>query len=105
MSNEHKLAAELQEALDGGKGALDCWLEATSEDDARAAILTLARRTDSERRRFAAMAMQGFCANPAVFQPNPMSGWSLANCDEEQLMKYSKKVADALLAALEQVSK
>lgn len=55
----------------------------------------------SKRELFAAMAMQGFCANPAVFQPNPMSGWSLANCDEEQLSKYSKKMADALLSALD----
>jgi hypothetical protein len=54
----------------------------------------------TKRELFAGMAMQGFCANPAVFQPNPMSGWSLANCDEEQLSKYSKKMADALLSAL-----
>jgi hypothetical protein len=55
----------------------------------------------TKRELFAAKAMQGFCANPAVFATNPMSGWSLVNVDEAQLMKYCAKLADELLAALE----
>jgi hypothetical protein len=55
----------------------------------------------TKRELFAAMALQGFCANPAVFATNPMSGWNLVNCDEEQLAKYCNKMADALLSALD----
>lgn len=46
-------------------------------------------------------ALQGFCANPAVFAPNPMSGWGLVNISEELLSKYAYDLADAMLRARE----
>lgn len=51
----------------------------------------------SLRDYFAAKALQGFCANPAVFASNPISGWSLVNATEEQLAEYCAKLADAML--------
>lgn len=43
--------------------------------------------------------LQGFCANPAVFAPNGMSGWGLVNCDEEKLTNYAIFIADGYLKA------
>lgn len=54
----------------------------------------------TKREYFAAMAMQGFCANPAVHAPNGMTGWGLVNCDENQLAMACLEKADALLARL-----
>lgn len=50
---------------------------------------------------FAAKALQGFCANPAVFANNGMSGWALVNCTEEQLAQVCQRLADAMLKARE----
>jgi hypothetical protein len=44
-------------------------------------------------------ALQGFCANPAVFAANGISGWGLVNCTEEQLSNYAYFLADAMLKA------
>lgn len=57
----------------------------------------------TKRELIAAMAMQGFCANPAVFAPNPINGWQLVNCSDETLNKICISHADALLAALAKV--
>jgi hypothetical protein len=54
----------------------------------------------SKREYFAAKAMQGFCANPAVFAPNDMHGWGLVNCNDELLADYCVGLADALVASL-----
>jgi hypothetical protein len=51
---------------------------------------------------FAAKALQGFCANPAVFASNGMSGWDLVNCTEDQLAEVCNRLADAMLRAREQ---
>lgn len=51
----------------------------------------------SLRDYFAAKALQGFCANPAVFAANGMSGWSLVNCTEQQLLDYCGHLADVML--------
>jgi hypothetical protein len=53
----------------------------------------------SMRDYFAAKAMQGFCANPAVFAENSRTGWGLVNGDEEALAKYCYFFADAMIAA------
>lgn len=44
-------------------------------------------------------ALQGFCANPAIFAANGMSGWDLVNCTEEQLCQVAYRLADAMLKA------
>ena len=54
-----------------------------------------------DRKYFAAKALQGFCANPAVFAENGMSGWGLVNCTADRLGEYCAELADAALAALE----
>jgi hypothetical protein len=46
--------------------------------------------------------LQGFCANPAVFASNGMSGWALVNCTENELVNYSISIADKYLKAREQ---
>jgi hypothetical protein len=47
---------------------------------------------------FAAKALSGFCANPSIFAPNPVNGWSLVNCKNEDLADYAYVMADAMLA-------
>lgn len=47
----------------------------------------------------AGKALQGFCANPAVFASNGMSGWDLVNCTEEQLAQVCHRLADSMLKA------
>lgn len=47
---------------------------------------------------FAAKALQGFCANPAVFAANNRSGWALVNSDAAGLAEYCGHLADAMLA-------
>lgn len=49
---------------------------------------------------FAAKALQGFCANPAVFAANGMSGWGLVNCDPQGLSEYCGNLADAMIVEL-----
>lgn len=46
---------------------------------------------------FAAKALAGFCANPAVFASNSRTGWSLVNCTEPQLAQSCYVLADAML--------
>ena len=41
--------------------------------------------------------MAGFCANPAVFAANGMTGWALVNCDMKQLAAECYAIADAML--------
>ena len=43
-------------------------------------------------------ALQGLCANPAVFASNGMIGWSLVNCTESKLAGYCAYIADTMLA-------
>lgn len=50
---------------------------------------------------FAGQALAGLCANPSIHQPNPMSGWSLANCSVQNLSEYATHIADAMIAARE----
>lgn len=68
------------------------WLKAHEELDAE--------RASDDRRMVAAMVLQGFCANPAVFAPNPNTGWGLVNSTDTQLAGYAVHVANCLLAAL-----
>lgn len=53
----------------------------------------------SVRDYFAARAMQGFCANPAVFSPNAACGWSLANRSEEDLVAFCYRLAGRAVEA------
>lgn len=55
----------------------------------------------SLREYYAGQALMGFCANPAVHQPNSMCGWSLVNMTEEQLALICTAYADNLIAARE----
>lgn len=50
---------------------------------------------------YAAKALQGLCANPAVFAHNGMCGWALVNCDNDQLAHTCVELADAMLKARE----
>ena len=52
----------------------------------------------SLRDYFAAKALSGFCANPAVFAENPRSGWGLVNASVENLTNYCFHIADEMLA-------
>ena len=47
---------------------------------------------------YAGKALQGFCANPAVFASNPRYGWKLVNATEEELASYCEFLADAMIA-------
>lgn len=47
---------------------------------------------------YAAAVLQGFAANPAIFAPNGMSGWSLVNCTEDDLCGYAASIATKMLA-------
>lgn len=47
----------------------------------------------------AAQVVKGFCANPAVFGPNPTCGWRLVNATEDQLADYACLIADKVIAA------
>lgn len=53
----------------------------------------------SLRDYFAAKVLQGFAANPAVFAANSMSGWSLVNCTDADLVGYAYKIADIAVEA------
>lgn len=53
------------------------------------------------RAYFAAKALQGFCANPAVFAANDRNGWALVNCTERQLTDLCARLADEAIASLE----
>lgn len=46
----------------------------------------------------AAQLLAGFCANPAVFAENPMSGWALVNATDDQLVTLATIMADKLIA-------
>lgn len=48
---------------------------------------------------FAGKALQGFCANPAVFAANGICGWALVNTDEAWLSDYCYEIAEKMLAA------
>lgn len=88
-------AKDLREALNGPKGAMDGYLELADEAEIKADIRELinaAQSTQNQRREhFAAMAMQGLCANSiAGSQHIP------ANLAAEAL-----EYADALIEALD----
>ena len=53
----------------------------------------------SVRDYFAAKVLQGFCANPAVFASDKLSGWALVNGTEDTLSNYAYYIAEAMLAA------
>lgn len=52
---------------------------------------------------YAGLALQGFCANPAIFAANERCGWGLVNCTNEQLAAYGRQLAHAWIAELEKV--
>lgn len=55
----------------------------------------------TKREHFAAMAMQGLCANPGgPIQANGMSGWGLCNCTMDQIGELAASLADSTLRAL-----
>lgn len=60
-----------------------------------------AYRGMSLRAYFLAHVMQGFCANPSVFAPNPQYGWGLVNCSPDQLINNAKDIADEMIRALD----
>jgi hypothetical protein len=89
-ANDHGL----MDALRGGPGALDGWLELRGENEICAAILAAIENADKPTKRelFAAMAMQGICfASPADY--------TKGQCNEA-VAKRAVLVADALLAEL-----
>ncbi|MDB5777550.1 MAG: hypothetical protein JWP38_3683 [Herbaspirillum sp.] len=49
------------------------------------------------RDHYVGLLMQGFCANPAVFAANSMSGWALVNSTEYQLINYAQSIADKII--------
>jgi hypothetical protein len=51
------------------------------------------------RDQYAAKIMAGFCANPAIFAPNGMCGWSLVNCTDADLVGYAFSLADLMVEA------
>jgi hypothetical protein len=84
---------DLRLALDGKPGQLDSYLETRSEDELRADIRALLGESGGrERRMFAAMAMQGMCANPNAVDRTP-----------EVVAGAALEAADALLSALKDV--
>lgn len=51
----------------------------------------------TKRELFAAMAMQGLCANPETYA-------AASNASEDEIARWSVQQADALLAALERTA-
>lgn len=51
----------------------------------------------SLRDYFAGKALQGLCANPAVFAANGINGWKLVNCSDADLTSYTYFLADKML--------
>jgi hypothetical protein len=80
---------DLRQALDGPKGSLDMYLECRNEADVRADILALLG--DKKREHFAALAMQGYCAN---------SGETHQSLATHQIAELAVTQADALIAEL-----
>lgn len=93
-------AQHLRDALSGPHGALDMYLECNDEKQVRADILAL-NGTD-ERRKFAAMAMQGILADPNSHVRVPSTTLVEPGFD---WMRYVAECAvghaDALLATLQ----
>ena len=82
-------ALALLAAAQGSKGELDGLLEVLGERELSAAIVHLSvSQATTKREQFAAMAMQGFCADPQITD------------DQAVICKGAVKMADALLAAL-----
>lgn len=54
---------------------------------------------DGMRQTYAAAALTGLCANPAIHASNDRCGWALVNCTEADLTGYAFVLADAMLAA------
>lgn len=46
---------------------------------------------------YKAQALAGFCANPAVFAQNGMTGWGLVNCNDAGLVGYCGFLADLMI--------
>lgn len=51
------------------------------------------------RLEIASKILAGFAANNAVFAHNPNCGWSLVNCSDEDVVRYSLALADKLIGA------
>lgn len=89
-------AIDLQQALDGPRGALDGYLEARSDADIKADIRALVehakRPSDDRREHFAGLAMQGI-ASRAHLETNSMVA----------VAALSVQLADALIAELARV--
>lgn len=52
---------------------------------------------ETTRIEIASRVLAGFAANPAVFAKNGMSGWSLVNCTDEDIVGYALNLADKLI--------
>jgi len=74
---------------------LDCFITDRGERCVTTHGMTL-------RQWYAGLAMQGFCANPAVFASNPRSGWGLVNCTDDQLADRCVELADAVIKAFKE---
>lgn len=49
------------------------------------------------RLEIAAQILSGFAANPTIFAPNGLCGWSLVNCTDEDIAGYALHLADKLI--------
>ncbi|MGI4846603.1 MAG: hypothetical protein ACRYGK_00440 [Janthinobacterium lividum] len=52
----------------------------------------------SKHEIYLGQVLQGLCANPSVFAPNGISGWSLVNCTIEQLVELATQIAHTACA-------
>lgn len=52
----------------------------------------------SMREWYAGQVLAGFCANPAIFSANGVTGWKLVNSSESDLVEYAIYLADIIAA-------
>lgn len=52
------------------------------------------------RLEVASRIMAGLVSNPSVIQGNERVGWALVNCTDRQLAEYATRLADEVLAAI-----
>lgn len=53
----------------------------------------------NSRLEVASRILAGFAANNAVFAANVKCGWSLVNCTDDDIVRYSLSLADNLIEA------
>ncbi|MGV6475381.1 hypothetical protein [Azotobacter vinelandii] len=86
---------ELIEALNGGKGALDCWLEVRSEVEVMVAIKALISPEETLRDKFAAKAMQSYIARANYGAGNDQAARRI----NSECARAAYDMADAMLEA------